>query len=368
MAKVTVDGPNKLFRVISGVTNIDVGGELYSEWKRWASQADNVKYLAAFRTLGGDATNPEETQFAPRYYFLMNGWRVHVDGEQVVVQTNLYTEEGDSPFIVINNGAVTNRASDVPIIKSEIDKVLDYRGQVHVDIDNGFPGTEHPVGTLAKPSNNLTEAKVIAIGINSYAFVLLSNLVLSEDVDGYAFYGGAARSTLDLNSMSTHGCRFIECDILGAQNSPYNIYEKCRINAITDFAGAMVSCYFMTATPITLRSFIPIMMTDCRSAIAGTTSPTFDFSAGNIDLSVRAYSGGFRVLNSVAASNVVTLEYIAGRFNLDNTTNTAGDYNLRGNVDCDGIETPLQPDVHILRNGALCRRGIAEAVWDYERL
>lgn len=111
---VTFDGPNKKIIVNQGVTDIDVGPDLYSEWKRWVTIGTNSKYPQAFRTFGGDITSPGQS--APRYYFLMNGWRVVIDGQYVRVKTNLYSDDGQSPFILLNGGEVSNTISDSPTI------------------------------------------------------------------------------------------------------------------------------------------------------------------------------------------------------------------------------------------------------------
>ena len=107
---VTFDGQAKRIYV-TGVANQDVQG-LYSDWKEWAQ--GNLQWEQAFRTFGGDDTVGGQT--APRYFFLMNGWRVVVDGIDVVFSTNLYTDEGDDPVIPINNGTAIVNNSDSPTI------------------------------------------------------------------------------------------------------------------------------------------------------------------------------------------------------------------------------------------------------------
>lgn len=86
--------------------------ELYSQWKEWVTISDNAKYLQAFRTFGGDPTSAG--QFAPAYYFLMNGWRVVVDGFDGNFSFNLYTEEGDEPVETLNGGTAYVNNSDIP--------------------------------------------------------------------------------------------------------------------------------------------------------------------------------------------------------------------------------------------------------------
>jgi hypothetical protein len=48
--------------------------EIYSSWKRWVVEGDNLKYTQAFRVVGGDELGGG--RFIPPYIFLLNGWRL----------------------------------------------------------------------------------------------------------------------------------------------------------------------------------------------------------------------------------------------------------------------------------------------------
>ena len=333
--KVSFNGTTKIIEVLPGETDINVEQDLYSDWKEWLET--NPNFLHAFRTTGGDPTNAEGTAFSPKYFFLMNGWRVKVDGENVAFKKNLYVDEGGSPFIIVNNGGVSSDNSDAQVIKNDIEQVLAYDGFIHIDINEGEAGTQYPIGTGAKPVNNLEDAETLATLYRLKKFHLHSEITLDRPMINYVVEG-YGRAQVHLNNQDTSGTRFIECDIHGQQHNGYTIYEDSRINDLTNFAGAMVRCYFMVENAISIQSYIPNMMTDCRSAIAGTASPTFDYSNGFIDLSVRAYSGGFKILNSTNITNTTTVEFIAGKFNFDNS-NTLGSFSVRGVVDTTNINS-----------------------------
>jgi len=72
---VTFDGPN-LRILIDDLTDLDAGGDIYSDWKEWVKLSDNAKFTQAFDTTGGDPTRPGQT-ISP-YFFLRNdlGWRI----------------------------------------------------------------------------------------------------------------------------------------------------------------------------------------------------------------------------------------------------------------------------------------------------
>ncbi len=175
MAKVTFNGETKLITVITGTTDIDVELDLYSEWKNWINLADNAKYLHAFRTFGGDATNAEETQFAPKFFFLMNGWKIMVNGDNIQVQLNLYIDGGGSPFIV-NNGSVVSKISDANVIggaggltSEEHTKLMSVpEAQTNADtLLNSIALNYNTIGSLGELLNEIrkiTKNKVVAIG------------------------------------------------------------------------------------------------------------------------------------------------------------------------------------------------------------
>jgi len=98
--KVTFDGPNRLILVNNGETNLDVLIDIYSDWKEWAEQLDNLKYTVAISTIGGESIGAG--QFVGATFFLENGWRIRSwEGDHsLVVNGNLFTREsGEFPFI-----------------------------------------------------------------------------------------------------------------------------------------------------------------------------------------------------------------------------------------------------------------------------
>ena len=114
---VSFDGAAKRM-VVTGVSNVDVQRDLYSAWKHWLVSSDNAKYEQALRPVGGDSIGGG--QRSPVYFFLMNDWKVVVDGIVVDFSLNLYCEEATNastfPFIVQNNGAVSYKVSDSPVV------------------------------------------------------------------------------------------------------------------------------------------------------------------------------------------------------------------------------------------------------------
>lgn len=72
---------------------------LWSAWVNWVALADNSKYPAAFRQVGGDDLGAG--LLIPPYMFLLNGWRVRPmeANHALVITGNLFVEGGGSPVV-----------------------------------------------------------------------------------------------------------------------------------------------------------------------------------------------------------------------------------------------------------------------------
>jgi len=77
-SKVTFDTANKLIICKSGVTELDVKADLFSDAKEdWQTDLALNKFRFLFRAIGGDDTSPGE--IAPLYAYLLGGWRIRPD-------------------------------------------------------------------------------------------------------------------------------------------------------------------------------------------------------------------------------------------------------------------------------------------------
>ena len=99
MAKVTFDGDNKLIIVNNGETSLRVDVDIYSDWKKWLLQSDNIKYPIALSAIGGDPIGGE--RYLGSTFFLENGWKLRPfeGNHSLTVTGNLYTRDGSSPFV-----------------------------------------------------------------------------------------------------------------------------------------------------------------------------------------------------------------------------------------------------------------------------
>lgn len=121
--KVTFDGDNKLIIINAGETNIDVGQDIYSDWKEWLREDeadagdpvhryDHASYLSAIRTIGGDPTSGGD--FAGDIYFTINGWQILIDNGEVVNFTgSIFSDDFTSPFVVGPGSGVISTVSSL---------------------------------------------------------------------------------------------------------------------------------------------------------------------------------------------------------------------------------------------------------------
>jgi hypothetical protein len=93
---ITIDPANKRFVLDS--TSVTAKA-IYVAWVDWVALFDNAKYLAAFRTAGGDDLGGGLS--IPPYYFLLNGWRVRpMEANQtLVIDGNLFVDGGSDPVV-----------------------------------------------------------------------------------------------------------------------------------------------------------------------------------------------------------------------------------------------------------------------------
>lgn len=89
--------------------------ELYSRSADWLAQADNAKYGAVFRQVGGDDLGGGLS--IPPYFFLQGAWRVRPmeADHDLEVTGNLFVEGGGIPFVRTLGNYQVNVRSTVPV-------------------------------------------------------------------------------------------------------------------------------------------------------------------------------------------------------------------------------------------------------------
>ncbi len=342
MASVSFDGDNKHINVLTGISELNIQDDAYSEWKRWIQLSDNAKYDQAFRTVGGDPT--AAGQYSPRYFFLMNGWRIRVDGNvtpAVEVAINLYVEEGGSPFILVNGSTVSNLRSDVGIVESELQDILDYAGVIIYDEDDGQAGEQHPTGTAAYPVNNSADLQTLMDLYDINKVLLQSDCTVTQSFENVLWETNTAAEFFNPDGNTMNSCFFYRMTISGdfgyASAGSSIVVQDCSIGDTQGIYGVANNCHL--GGDIYIQPDQQLVMSACASAIPGTASPKIYFGeAGKSQgcgLSMRSYSGGLRLLNMDHTDDVATCEYVAGKCHIgvsitDDGNNTDGYVSVRG--------------------------------------
>jgi hypothetical protein len=323
--KVIFHGSTKQIVVNPGVLQLDVKIDLYSAWKRWSVDGNNLGYLQAFRTFGGDPTIAG--QFAPQYFFLTNGWRIIVDtGEEITAGTNLYTDELDNPFIVGLSSAVSLRNSDAVVVDNGISENLDYNGLVHINSTIGVPGTGYPIGTIALPSSNLIDAKTIADNRGITSFRIYGTTVFNTDLMGYNVYGGNIRDIVVFQNVNVSDTTFKEC-ILAGSYSGFIAGETVQLsdgltgmNGVFKDSGIHGRMYF---SPSATTSIL-----NCSSMVPGNSNTPAVFLRNDVKLSIRKYSGTMDIFDCQEGVEA-SLEFMAGTCKIL-SGNTGGEVTISG--------------------------------------
>jgi len=106
----TFDGVNLVITLDSGVTNVDVGADIYTPWKTFLlADPLNRRFPPAFRSIAGDDLTPGLV--AAPYYFLRNdlGWRIRPPEEDITINLtdNLLGEDSTLPVAIPTVGGFT---------------------------------------------------------------------------------------------------------------------------------------------------------------------------------------------------------------------------------------------------------------------
>lgn len=172
-------------------------------------------------------------------------------------------------------------------------------GAVWIDTAASNTNTESFVdGTADNPVSTLAAATTIAGNLNLKMIHVLpgSSITLAQSYDSYEFTG--RQYTIALGSQSIANSYIVGATISGTFSGTNPLFEDCIINAITGPGVTMRRCFFNDVT-MTNNGTNGWFLNDCRSRVAGTGSPGFDFGVGvgNTALNVRDYSGGLEIEN-----------------------------------------------------------------------
>lgn len=185
--KVTFDGENRQIIVNDGELDIDVQVDLYSDWKEWAATRDNLKYLPAMRSVGGDPT--VGGAFLGATFFTINNWQI-VLSDSTVFDGNLFSDNFDTPFITTEGAKVARSqfSNLVDSVQINVDDLITAGIATTTSIDSQTTVIESDItnqtSILSSSINNQTNTLTTAIdGIPSGVATQLN----STEYDGVPY-------------------------------------------------------------------------------------------------------------------------------------------------------------------------------------
>lgn len=334
---ITIDGETLVITLESGITDVAVGEDLYSEWKKWALLADNLKYEPAFRPDGGNPLSSVINQGS--YFFLNNteGWRIKPPEEDITVYLvgNLAVEDTTLDAFIPTTGGFTAAILGLqpvtqgvtPAMGTQLEHIS-FDGAVTIDVVLGQAGTGNdtsgnPIGTRGAPSNNIDDGHTIMLARGLDVFNIATDLTIATtDLShGHKFLGDSPFLTVTAQAgADVTGCSFENLTLVGEMDG-INTIERCRCNAITNINGFMEK----SALASTISMNNDLMIMECYSAVPGTSYPVITVNSG--ELIARDYHGSLGISGITTGDH--SIEVYGGRVVL-NADCTGGNIYIRG--------------------------------------
>lgn len=212
------------------------------------------------------------------------------------------------------------------------------QGRIWVDTADGTAGTESYVNGVAD-NKVLTFADALTIGsnvgIHEYNMSPDSTLTLAANISDAVIYG--VGYTLNFGGFDCSGTHFYHASpingVVLSATSHVDILDSI-IQAVTVNDAHFTNCSF-TANTVTFGAVASdIKVIDCRSVVAGSGTPKFDFgiSAGiDHNLTIADWQNGLEIANFNANVTTADLCSISGTGQLIIAAScTGGTINLRG--------------------------------------
>ena len=209
--------------------------------------------------------------------------------------------------------------------------------RVWVDMDNGEAGTGYPLGTSARPVNNLQDAQTIIAARNLPKRIHLIGFTATTGTDNFANYDvKGASSKLSgihfvLNTITTN---FLASSMAigGDLNGNVSATEATSFSNIIDFDGQMILCGLTGNIALGSGGDVDAFI-DCFSEQSGSGKPILNCDdLNNLNIHFRRYSGGLEITNYSQVGNNMSLDFNQGSIKIGSTC-TEGTIIIRGDID-----------------------------------
>ena len=382
---ITFDGPSKVISFDTPTTYLSCR-ELWSRWVDWAATGDNVKYLMAMKTVGGDPL-PGDRELGVTY-FLANGWKLkpYEATHTLTIDGNLYSEDGTSPYIpVLGNYSVmvinsVSNLMDTSISKSMFaESVWDsqlsthindatpgfalmqqqYADRVYIDIVNGTAGQEYPVGIRQHACNSLVDALAIAAKYELGTLHIIGDIYADHSIPLDNLVVESSRSfgnSAILNGTSINNTLFKNITVTGRVTNAENAqFENCVLDTIENIAGEMINCRLLGIFKIANSAYFSgVGLVPQDNSVVVDLNSTASTASFDID------SGIITFKNAVAGS-LIEVNMRGGELTLD-VSCVGGDFYAEGYGTL--YDETIPGSMNVIDNHLLALETIPAYVWD----
>ena len=355
--KVSFDGETRTINILAGVTYIDVNEDLYSPWKLWVREEDsgfNRRWAPAFRQGGGEPTDASGENYSPSYFYLLNGWVVSIDtGEEVLISVNLATDP-DNPAPITqssNDSRLIIYNSDAQAIKSEIEESLEYRGVIKFNANEGHVGQAYPIGTSAKPVNNLTDLLALSTKYKIDEILLHSDITVDQDIIGFVVKGHNGTEVLTTMNISIVDCSFHDLKLAGTKAGVGQFRaNKCFIMPNTQgMSGVFINCGILG--DITITNSGVTLFRDCFSVRYNDAAPKIILGDSEdihpYEVNFRGLHGQIELVNINQPDEFVTIAGYTGSGVIVNESCTDGFIKIAGMSEDSIIDNSMGSTVNV---------------------
>ena len=205
-----------------------------------------------------------------------------------------------------------------------------YQGGVWVDVVGGEAGQSYPIGTAARPVDNMVDALFIAEFRGFDTFFITSDLTVpsGSDFTDKAFVGQSpARSSITVAAGNTiTGVLFRNARLTGALPTVGDVEVRdCTIDTLANMRGSFIKCGFEGSCSLVDAAGAELI--DCHSEVPGGVN-TVILDVGNSELVVRNYSGGLEIQGKDGTA-AVSMDFHSGQC-IINDNCSAGEITMRG--------------------------------------
>jgi hypothetical protein len=332
LPKFTLDFDNRLFIAKAGVTEIDIGIDMYSDWKEaiLANNAGGEKQ--AMDAAGGNIIDPVTLQALGTTYFLLNGYKIrpHEADHTLTITGNIFSQPAGLPLFTPTAGSFTvalifkvSNLVDASVARIDLAQL---QPSVFIDTINGVPGTTGSIGKPTNPVDNMTDARTLADFDNLRSYEFQNALTATANHTQWRFIGrtSKANDVVNLSGFDFSDSFFTGCKLTGSMSGRINC-DGCLIDVVTGLDGDFSDCGL--EGNLATAASTSVGFENCHSDVPGSSTPILSVGS-NTNVYFRNYSGGIQI-NNLSSGNTLSVDLDPGHLIIDSSC-TGGTILVRG--------------------------------------